>query len=310
MGENARIDVAILGAVPQEVEGLLRFTGCVQPLRHLGVDFRAGLYEGRSLLIGTTGLGKVNAAVTAASLLDRFDIGEVWNVGSAGAYEEGPLAVGDVLFSTEAIAGDEGILAVNGVLPLADIGIPLVKRGDEAFFDSFPLGDRTVVAKPEKSPPGLYRPGGEPSPGARLLCEEGRTHCPDGCDPGLSEASPAPGRASPRAELPADEGVEGSPFHLFHGPSLTVSMVSGDPETAHARYARHGAYAENMEGSAVVHACFRFGVPVAEIRGISNIAGNRNRRDWRLRAAVAHCHGILLKLLGPAEPYEPCPPDA
>jgi futalosine hydrolase len=30
-----------------------------------------------------------------------------------------------------------------------------------------------------------------------------------------------------------------------------------------------------------------------ECRGMSNVAGDRNRTHWRLREALDHCHGVL-----------------
>jgi futalosine hydrolase len=49
-----------------------------------------------------------------------------------------------------------------------------------------------------------------------------------------------------------------------------------------------------MEGSAVAQACFRFNVPMVECRGMSNIAGDRDKGHWQIEKAVSHCHGILL----------------
>ena len=74
-------------------------------------------------------------------------------------------------------------------------------------------------------------------------------------------------------------------------------MVSGDPEVAGERFQRYGAYAENMEGSAVAQACLRFQLPMAECRGISNWAGIRAKETWRLEKSIAHCHGIIINWL-------------
>ena len=74
-------------------------------------------------------------------------------------------------------------------------------------------------------------------------------------------------------------------------------MASGDPEVAGERFQRYRAYAENMEGSAVAQACFRFHTPVMECRGISNIAGVRSKETWQLEKSIAHCHGIVINWL-------------
>ncbi|MFO7617135.1 MAG: phosphorylase, partial [Bacteroidales bacterium] len=43
---------------------------------------------------------------------------------------------------------------------------------------------------------------------------------------------------------------------------------------------------ETMEGAAVLYVCSRMGVPVVQVRGISNSAGPRDRSGWRVREAV------------------------
>jgi futalosine hydrolase len=57
------------------------------------------------------------------------------------------------------------------------------------------------------------------------------------------------------------------------------------------------AEAEDMEGFAVAAACQLAGIPLRIIRGISNLAGNRESRDWRIghamRAAVELTGQIL-----------------
>jgi futalosine hydrolase len=42
-----------------------------------------------------------------------------------------------------------------------------------------------------------------------------------------------------------------------------------------------------MEGFGVAVAAARFGVPAAEIRGVSNLVGPRNRDAWRIGEALA-----------------------
>ena len=73
-------------------------------------------------------------------------------------------------------------------------------------------------------------------------------------------------------------------------------MASGDPRVASERFRRYGAYAENMEGSAVAQACYRFHIPVVECRGMSNIAGIRAKESWQLEKSIAHCHGIVIRV--------------
>ena len=138
MDPKAGIDVAVLGAVPQEVSTLSDLLESLQTFPFRGQTIWLGKVANLSVLLGTTGLGKVNAAITTASLLEHFPVAQVWNVGCAGAYPEGPLRVGDVLVTERYFCGDEGVLTQNGVLPFSAIGIPLLMDNGEPLFDHLP----------------------------------------------------------------------------------------------------------------------------------------------------------------------------
>lgn len=72
------------------------------------------------------------------------------------------------------------------------------------------------------------------------------------------------------------------------GTVLTVSAVTGTQERADELTGRHpGAVAEAMEGFGVAEAAAQYGVPVLEIRTVSNAVGPRDRDAWRIPAALA-----------------------
>ncbi len=68
-------------------------------------------------------------------------------------------------------------------------------------------------------------------------------------------------------------------------------------ETAEKRFLHYKVLAENMEGSAVAQTSLKFGIPVLECRGISNMAGDRCKENWQLDKSIAHCHAVVLNLL-------------
>lgn len=71
------------------------------------------------------------------------------------------------------------------------------------------------------------------------------------------------------------------------GPVLTVSTVTGTAESAAELAARvPGAAAEAMEGYGVAFAAQECGVPVLELRAISNPVGPRDRPAWRVEEAL------------------------
>ena len=72
------------------------------------------------------------------------------------------------------------------------------------------------------------------------------------------------------------------------GAVLTVSTVTGTAARAAALRERHPtALAEAMEGFGVAEAAAAQGVPVLEIRAISNPVGPRDRAAWRIGDALA-----------------------
>jgi len=80
------------------------------------------------------------------------------------------------------------------------------------------------------------------------------------------------------------------------GSVLTVATVTGTAARAAQLHARHpDAVAEAMEGFGVATAARRAGIPVAEVRSISNVVGPRDRSSWRIGDALA-----ALERLGPA----------
>ncbi|MYV37813.1 futalosine hydrolase [Streptomyces sp. SID1328] len=81
------------------------------------------------------------------------------------------------------------------------------------------------------------------------------------------------------------------------GTVLTVSTVTGTATRAAALRERHpGALAEGMEGFGVAEAAAAHGVPVLEIRAVSNPVGPRDRAAWRIGDALTALAGAFGKL--------------
>jgi futalosine hydrolase len=67
---------------------------------------------------------------------------------------------------------------------------------------------------------------------------------------------------------------------------VTVSTCTGTDSIARGLEERTRGAVENMEGAAVAHVALLHGVPVGEVRGISNIVTDRDTRTWRLKEAA------------------------
>lgn len=75
---------------------------------------------------------------------------------------------------------------------------------------------------------------------------------------------------------------------------VTMSTCTGTHDAAVAIERRTGGAVENMEGAAVAHVAHLVGIPVGEVRGISNIVTTRDTASWRLKdAATAAQHAVL-----------------
>jgi futalosine hydrolase len=66
------------------------------------------------------------------------------------------------------------------------------------------------------------------------------------------------------------------------GPVVTVTTGTGTAARAAWLRRRHAAVAEAMEGFGVATAAARHGVPVLELRAVSNLVGERDRASWQI----------------------------
>ncbi|EZH65070.1 hypothetical protein DH09_15600 [Bacillaceae bacterium JMAK1] len=78
------------------------------------------------------------------------------------------------------------------------------------------------------------------------------------------------------------------------GMIITKSTVTGTDEEAKRLQVRYDdAVAEGMEGFGVATAAKEFGVPVLEIRAISNYIGKRERDKWKIKEALASLKQVM-----------------
>ncbi|WP_406493711.1 futalosine hydrolase [Streptomyces sp. NBC_01604] len=90
------------------------------------------------------------------------------------------------------------------------------------------------------------------------------------------------------------------------GTVLTVSTVTGTAARAAALRERHpAALAEAMEGFGVAEAAAAHGVPVLELRAVSNPVGPRDRAAWRIGDALSALTTAFGKLTPALESWTP-----
>lgn len=113
---------------------------------------------------------------------------------------------------------------------------------------------------------------------------------------GLGDIGPFAGDVERTAAVAAVLGVP-----VVRG--ATVSGCSGHDALALAIAGRSGAAVESMEGAAVFQVCAQLGVPVVQLRCVSNRAGDRARGGWDLRGSIARLHATL-RTLASAQGWE------
>jgi adenosylhomocysteine nucleosidase len=100
-----RPPVLVLGALLAETQPVEAALSDRQPLAVRGVPAVLGSLDGRPVVVAATGVGKVNAAMTTALLLERFAPAAVIFTGIAGALAPG-LEPGDVVVGERLVQHD------------------------------------------------------------------------------------------------------------------------------------------------------------------------------------------------------------
>ena len=107
---------AILGAVGAEIDLIEQEIADQELQTFLGVRFTLGNLKGRRVVLAKTGVGKVNAAMTATLLIDHFQPAEVIFTGIAGGLNP-DLLPGDIVIGAKTAQHDYGDYRVGGFTP-------------------------------------------------------------------------------------------------------------------------------------------------------------------------------------------------
>ena len=98
--------IGIIGAMDVEVAHLLgELDEAKEPVTMAGMEFHEGRLGQSDVVVVKSGVGKVDAAVCAQTLICRFDVTHVINTGVAGSLNNA-LNIGDVLVSRDAVHHD------------------------------------------------------------------------------------------------------------------------------------------------------------------------------------------------------------
>ena len=131
--------IGIIGAMEEEVS-LLRSAMGKAETRNAGTfEYIQGRLEGKPVVLLRCGIGKVNAAVGCALLIDHYRPRGVINTGSAGGIDPS-LGIGDIVISQGLVYHDVDVRAFNyapGQIPgqpqLFPVSEELARRAEKAL---------------------------------------------------------------------------------------------------------------------------------------------------------------------------------
>ena len=97
--------IGIIGAVVEEAEAIKKEIKEIKETVISGISFFTGKFNDRDVVFVQSGIGKVNAAITATLLIEKFKVSEVIFSGVAGSLDE-RLKVGDVVIGRDIVQHD------------------------------------------------------------------------------------------------------------------------------------------------------------------------------------------------------------
>ena len=97
--------IGIIGAVFEEAEAIKKEIKEIKETVISGISFFTGKFNDRDVVFVQSGIGKVNAAITATLLIEKFKVSEVIFSGVAGSLDE-RLKVGDVVIGRDIVQHD------------------------------------------------------------------------------------------------------------------------------------------------------------------------------------------------------------
>ncbi len=102
--------IAILGAMREEIEPLLPKINNLQKHEYANNIFYTGTLGGKEIAMAYSKIGKVNAALTATLLIEKFGCQKLLFSGVAGGINES-LKIGDLIFADKLVQHDVDITA-------------------------------------------------------------------------------------------------------------------------------------------------------------------------------------------------------
>jgi len=102
--------LAIMGAMPEEIEPLLEFFGDYKTIEYANNKYYKVNYKENEIVIAYSKIGKVNSTITASTMIQKFGCEKLLFSGVAGAVSS-DLKIGDLVVATKLAQHDLDISA-------------------------------------------------------------------------------------------------------------------------------------------------------------------------------------------------------
>ena len=117
--------IAIMGAMPEEIEPIIATLHDLKEIEYAGNTYYQGRYKDQEVVVAYSKIGKVFAALTAATLIEHFGCDMILFGGVAGAINP-DLKIGDLIIADGLCQHDMDITAFGhpyGYVPEGDVCI-------------------------------------------------------------------------------------------------------------------------------------------------------------------------------------------
>lgn len=105
-------------------------------------------------------------------------------------------------------------------------------------------------------------------------------------------------------QFPFEDGLLKNPYYqlmewttLLFLDGITVNEISTDPIRINLLKQKSSNFVESMEGAAFHFVCLMEKIPFLQIRSVSNILGERDKKNWKMKEAINSLNQSLISLL-------------
>ncbi|MFI3256682.1 MAG: 5'-methylthioadenosine/adenosylhomocysteine nucleosidase [Spirochaetales bacterium] len=119
------VKIGVIGAMSVETEHLCAKLQEKKVSQSAHLTFNEGIINGTHVVIVKSGIGKVNAAMCATVLIERFSVTHIINTGVAGSMQD-DLHIFDIVVSTDAVQHDFNTVGFGyeiGIIPQMETSI-------------------------------------------------------------------------------------------------------------------------------------------------------------------------------------------